>query len=241
MKKILYSVPFWDYVRRHRIMSILIGHAVFLTFCSAILLSNGFAFTLFGAFAQSSCAAGDQTYTVQSGDFLGTIATRYGTSWQSLSSYNHISNPNLIYTGQRICIPGKGSTVSADSMVVSSVKAIAGQSNLFAMGECTWWANERYDELHGVFVPWTTNSDAWQWVDRANQFHWTVSSEPTAGAIYVLQPGVQGASSLGHVGIAESILSNGDVLTSNLNWSPNYWEVTDHVVVPGPGVSFITF
>lgn len=41
-------------------------------------------------------------YTVQSGDTLSGIASRYGTTWQNLQAMNGISNPNLIYPGQRL-------------------------------------------------------------------------------------------------------------------------------------------
>lgn len=41
-------------------------------------------------------------YTVQSGDTLSGIASRYGTTWQKLQAMNGISNPNLIYPGQRL-------------------------------------------------------------------------------------------------------------------------------------------
>lgn len=39
-------------------------------------------------------------YTVHAGDNLSSIASRYGTSYQSLANLNGISNPNLIYSGQ---------------------------------------------------------------------------------------------------------------------------------------------
>lgn len=41
-----------------------------------------------------------QTYTVQSGDTLSGIASRYGTSYQNLAQLNGIANPNLIFAGQ---------------------------------------------------------------------------------------------------------------------------------------------
>ena len=43
-----------------------------------------------------------QYYTVRSGDTLSGIAFKYGTTWQKLQAMNGISNPNLIYAGQRI-------------------------------------------------------------------------------------------------------------------------------------------
>lgn len=41
-------------------------------------------------------------YTVKSGDTLSGIASRLGTSVSSLAARNHISNPNLIFAGQRL-------------------------------------------------------------------------------------------------------------------------------------------
>ena len=41
-------------------------------------------------------------YIVRSGDTLSGIASKYGTTWQKLQYMNGISNPNLIYAGQRI-------------------------------------------------------------------------------------------------------------------------------------------
>ena len=49
-----------------------------------------------------SAPAQAEYYTVQRGDTLSGIASKYGTTWQKLQSMNGISNPNLIYAGQRI-------------------------------------------------------------------------------------------------------------------------------------------
>lgn len=40
------------------------------------------------------------TYTVQSGDTLSGIASRFSTTYQNLAQINHIQNPNLIHVGQ---------------------------------------------------------------------------------------------------------------------------------------------
>ncbi len=45
------------------------------------------------------------TYIVKSGDTLSGIASKYGTTYQKLASYNGISNPNIIRVGQVIKIP----------------------------------------------------------------------------------------------------------------------------------------
>ena len=52
------------------------------------------------------------TYTVQSGDTLSSIASKFGTSYQALASLNGISNPNLIYVGQVLRVNGSASTGS---------------------------------------------------------------------------------------------------------------------------------
>lgn len=46
------------------------------------------------------------TYVVQAGDTLTGIAARFGTTVAELVALNNISNPNLIYVGQVLQIPG---------------------------------------------------------------------------------------------------------------------------------------
>ncbi|WP_410673818.1 LysM peptidoglycan-binding domain-containing protein [Amycolatopsis sp. cmx-4-68] len=53
-------------------------------------------------------AAGGGTYTVRSGDTLSGIATKFGTTVAALAALNSISNPNLIYAGQALRLPGSG-------------------------------------------------------------------------------------------------------------------------------------
>ena len=45
-----------------------------------------------------------QYYTVKAGDTLGSIAARYGTTYTKLAQRNGITNPNVIYVGQKIRI-----------------------------------------------------------------------------------------------------------------------------------------
>lgn len=55
------------------------------------------------------------TYTVQKGDTLSKIASKYGTTYQELAKLNNIANPNLIYAGQVLKI--KGSTQESTYIV----------------------------------------------------------------------------------------------------------------------------
>jgi predicted chitinase/LysM repeat protein len=47
------------------------------------------------------------TYTVRSGDTLSGIASRHGTTTKALQQANNIADPNKIYVGQKLTIPGR--------------------------------------------------------------------------------------------------------------------------------------
>src|SRR5512147_880409 len=53
--------------------------------------------------ASSNCVA---YHTVKFGDTLNSISRAYGVSVQALMAANNIYNPNLIFAGQSLCIPG---------------------------------------------------------------------------------------------------------------------------------------
>jgi LysM repeat protein len=44
-------------------------------------------------------------HTVRAGETLYSIARRYGTTFWAIAVANHLSNPNIIYVGQRLVIP----------------------------------------------------------------------------------------------------------------------------------------
>lgn len=217
------------------------------------MLSAGAALGLniTGAHAASACSSGDKAYTAVQNDTLGQIANRYGVSWNTLASYNHIANANLIYVDQTICIPGSNSGVSltsgngngggTSSSTITQANVVpsgrAGSGNSFPYGQCTWWAAERYHEIHGAFVSW--NGDAGAWAGGAAQAGWHVSGTPQVGDIMVLGPGVQGAFGAGHVAVVEQVLGNGDVVASSMNWGSNPGSVTNAEFTPGAGVSFV--
>jgi surface antigen len=128
---------------------------------------------------------------------------------------------------------------SSDLAMLAPLGHLASSHNAYPFGQCTWWAAQRYYQLHNVSVPWTMNSNAGAWVGRALQFGWHVSSVPMVGSILVLHRDVQGASSAGHVAIVEQILSNGTVIASSMNWGKHPDAVTHSLFHPGYGVSFI--
>ena len=72
------------------------------------------------AFALFASAA---TYTIRSGDTLGGIAKRHGVSSGALAKANGISDPDRIYAGQVLTIPGAAPTPSPAARTVRHVVA----------------------------------------------------------------------------------------------------------------------
>ncbi len=124
----------------------------------------------------------------------------------------------------------------------TSGTAKTGSSNGYPPHECTWWADERYHQLTGYYVPWA--ADAHGWLQGAQQNGWEWSAiPPDVPCIIVLQPGVQLADvHYGHVGVVEKVNADGSVTTSDLNWGPDAAsraQVSSVVFKTGPGVDFV--
>jgi LysM repeat protein len=56
----------------------------------------------------SAPATTNGVYIVQRGDTVKSIAQRFGVSWEAVVSVNRLANPNMIYPGQQLVIPGAG-------------------------------------------------------------------------------------------------------------------------------------
>ena len=165
------------------------------------------------------------------------VTTTNGETYQELFVFLH---RHALTKQAPVTRTSTDTTIVSDIPIRSAPLPLQGSVNAFPYGSCTWWASQRYFQLHGMFVPWRTQSNAWQWTARAYQFGWHVSGSPVIGAIIDLQPGVQRASTwAGHVAVVERILSNGHVIASNMNWGAYPWQVTYVEFAPGPGVTFI--
>jgi len=86
---------------------------------------------------QSTTSSTPASYTVQHGDTLSGIAARFGVSLAALEAANPNINPNLIYPGDRLVIPGghgggqpvsggKGAAASSLSISENGVRMIEG-------------------------------------------------------------------------------------------------------------------
>lgn len=67
-----------------------------------------------GATTTGGAATGGTTvYTVQSGDSLGVIARRFGTTIAELVRLNNLTNPDALQIGQKLTVPGSGGSGGA--------------------------------------------------------------------------------------------------------------------------------
>jgi surface antigen len=86
----------------------------------------------------------------------------------------------------------------------------------YAMRQCTSFANWRI--VHDYGKPTTKWGNAAQWVGRARAQGVAVDGSPRRGDVFVLAPGVQGASQYGHVGVVLAVQGN-QVLVEDYDWA----------------------
>ena len=86
-------------------------------------IPSGTALAAGPALASASSPGASTTYRVVAGDTLSSIAARFGTTVAALAAANRIPNPDLIYAGQVISVPGgaapAGSTANGTYTVVA--------------------------------------------------------------------------------------------------------------------------
>lgn len=162
------------------------------------------------------------TYTVQYGDSLSLIASKYGTTYQKIMSLNGLSN-FFIYPGQQLKVPGGGSGSSSNSSTGKSTSSggyytpVFYHQNLYTWGQCTWHVFNRRSEIgKGISTYWWNANN---WDNAAAADGYTIDYNPTVGSIAQTDAGYYG-----HVAFVERVNSDGSILVSEMNWSaaPGY-------------------
>lgn len=99
-------------------VSLKVSVALFtLTVLGFVGLGSGSQFSLSmpPAFAASRCFF----YTVKSGDTLSQIGATNHTTYQAIAQVNHIANVNLIFPGQRFCLPASSGFYTPPSQIAT--------------------------------------------------------------------------------------------------------------------------
>jgi len=166
-------------------------------------------------------------YTVQSGDTVQSLATKYSVTADQIVAYND-AEISGIWAGEQLLIPnGQVQTpvvtaASEDSSFSSDTSLLSGSytpiygDNGYDFGTCTWYVASQ------ISVPsnWG-NADTWAYYAALSG--WTVSSTPTVGAIAQ----TSGMSAWGHVGIVTGVNGDGTIVVTDMN--DPYWDrVTTH-------------
>lgn len=166
-------------------------------------------------------------HKVNSGDTVASIAKKYGSSEARIKLFNDLDLAKPT-SGQQLIIPdgslpkterpGYEAPVAAQpsqsygggsgSRISSNVFATSG--NKYAPGNCTWYAYERRVQLGRPVGSYWGNANTWAYNARAAGL--TVNNSPVSGAILVDTAGY-----FGHVGIVESVKSNGDIMITEMN------------------------
>ncbi len=112
-------------------------------------------------------------------------------------------------------------------------------SNTGAAGNCTWYAYERFKQFSGVYP--NIGGNAYQWNENAAAHGWLVLNSPATQSVVVFEPGVQGASSLGHVAWVDYMQPRSDGTYIHV-WEMN-WKglniISDRWVKHVAGMSYI--
>lgn len=167
-------------------------------------------------------------YKVKSGDTIDSIASRYGTDKTRLILYNDLDvsglRPNTTIILPNATLPGNERpgyvAPAAQTYYYAGAGAgfggrtwriqVGGAINpYYAFGNCTAWAYVRRQQLGLPVGSNWGNASSWAYNARMNGL--TVNSSPSVGAI------IQNGGYLGHVGIVETILPNGDLSISEMN------------------------
>ena len=97
-------------------------------------------------------------YTVQSGDTLSGIAVEYNTTTATLTSLNNLSNPNLIYVGQRLLV--KSTSTSAASSATSTATSTASATSTSSTTSATTYTVKSGDTLSSIASSHNTTTAA---------------------------------------------------------------------------------
>lgn len=205
------------------------------------LVFPGQVISVGGSDAQSTSNTSSQngstasSHTVQAGESLNIIASRYGVSVDELMSANNL-NGYLITPNQTLQIPngGAGGTTTPTTNNNGNYSSPSfNHQNLYTAGQCTWYVFDRRAQAgNPISTYW---SDAKFWAANAANDGYQVDNNPTVGSIMQSTPGPYG-----HVSYVERVNGDGSILISEMNYTNGPYN-TDYRTIPASEVSSYAF
>lgn len=173
-------------------------------------------------------------YTVKTGDTLQSIAQKYNVDQSRVVLYNDLEVSGITngakiilpsgnlptterpgYVAPRIATYGYGTSKTGFSGSYNTDHGAAG--NAYAYGYCTWYAYNRRAELGMPIGSFWGDASSWAYAAAASGY--TVNRTPGIGAV------MQNGGGAGHVAIVESILDNGDIVLSEMNYGGGWNQI----------------
>lgn len=195
------------------------------------------------AFGGATAVASADSVTIKAGDTLFSIAAEHGVSVNDLAQINNVTDPNMIFVGETLELSDDASQPAAQAEVAETSnesteaaapaqgsRQVSDASNSYPAGQCTWFVKNA--------APWVGNNwgNASGWGASAAAAGRSVNGTPAAGSVVVFAPGQGGASGFGHVGVVDSVNSDGSISISE----GNYGGMAYHTrTISAAGLTFI--
>lgn len=127
--------------------------------------------------------------------------------------------------------------VSVNTSVPSASSGMRASSNWATAGQCTWGALNKWYQSEGYYPGgWTGNAMVWD--TGAANAGYTVSGTPRTRSILVMEPGVHGSSSVGHVAWVTAVNGN-QVTIIEMNALAGAYNYNTRTLTDGPGMKYI--
>lgn len=167
-------------------------------------------------------------YTVKAGDTVESLATKYKSTTEQIIAYNDLETVGGTLTaGAQIILPSgelpeterpeyvapttRYSYSSGSSSYTRTLSWTSSGSNPMPYGWCTYYAWGRRAQMGGAFTLPSGLGNASTW-DNALSGWFRIDRTPEAGAVFQTDYGYYG-----HVGIVDSVNSDGTITISDMN------------------------
>lgn len=200
----------------------------------------------------STVGAADVIHVVAAGENLTRIALRYGTTVNAIAVANGIANPNRIYVGQRLVIPGSAASVistTTTTTVTTTTTTVASPTDALIYtvqrGDTLFRIAQRFGTtvpalaaLNGIanpnliYVGQQLRLTGAVTVATTTQKVTTVQQQTTAG-----QPGVAPLPTCGGFRLTHLIVQrrDGNVANISMTWTPLPGAVWYRLRISGSG------
>jgi surface antigen len=188
-------------------------------------------------------------YVVKAGDTIDSIASKYKSDKDSIVAFNDLELGGLV-VGKQVIVPSadvpenerpgyvaSSGSSSGSGYTVSTALVQASAGNRYAYGNCTYYAYERRAALGRPIGSFWGNASSWAFSAAAAGF--TVDRNPEVGAVAQWDAYQGGSYGAGHVGIVESVNSDGSITISEMNYLFNFNRVTYRTLDPSAVSHFI--